>query len=163
MPTLHVVTTRLPNYEADIFNVTNNVCVAEALKASCAVPGVFEPIRIAGENHVDGFLVAKNPAGLAIKDEELNDDLILLSLGTGILREVDDIEKQVRETHLGLEKLAQQKGFHYFRMNPHLELAADDMQNTSLKNIFNLKKDAENFLRQKADRLNSLVDLLNSF
>jgi predicted acylesterase/phospholipase RssA len=162
LPKLNVVTTRMPGFEPNVFCLSNNVCVAEALKASCAVPGVFDRVTINGSEHVDGFLVAKNPALLALQGEELNEDLILISLGTGILREVDDIEKQVRQTHLDLESLAQEKGFHYFRMNPHLELAADDMQNTSLKNIFNLRKDAENFLRQKEARLDSMVKLLNA-
>jgi predicted acylesterase/phospholipase RssA len=161
LPQLNVVTTRMPGFEQDIFSSSNNVCVAEALKATCAVPGVFECIKINGQDHMDGFLVAKNPAALALRDEELNSSLILVSLGTGILHEVDDIEKQVRQTHLDLENLSKEKGFYYFRMNPHLELAADDMQNTSLKNIFNLRKDAENFLRKKEERLNTLVKLLN--
>ena len=159
-PNLHVITTQTPAYKPEIFSLRNNTNVANALKASCAVPGVFDAVTIGEYTYVDGFLVAKSPAGIAIQEENLDDDLILLSLGTGILREVDDIEKQVRETHLNLEALSKEKGFHYFRMNPHLELAADDMQNTSLKNIFNLRKDAENFLKKKETQFNSLVTLL---
>ena len=160
IPKLNIVTCQKPDLTVTIFNQSNQATLAEALKASCAVPGIFDAVTIGEKKYVDGFLMAKNPAHLAIKNEILNDDLILLSLGTGILREVDKIESQVRQTHLDLELLSKEKGFHYFRMNPHLVLAADDMQNTTLKNIFNLKKDTENFLKDKEGRLEELVKVL---
>lgn len=160
-PKLNIVSCQKLDLTVTVFNQSNPVPIAEALKASCAVPGVFDAVTINNKEYVDGFLMAKNPAQFAIRNEALNDDLILLSLGTGILREVDTIESQVRQTHLDLELLSQEKGFHYFRMNPHLVLAADDMQNTTLKNIFNLKKDTENFLKDKEGRLEELVKVLS--
>jgi len=160
-PKLNVVTCQKPDLSVTVFNRANPAPLSEALKASCAVPGIFEAVTINNKKYVDGFLMAKNPSHYAIKNKILNENLILLSLGTGILREKDKIENQVRQTHLDLEALSNAKGFHYYRMNPHLVLAADDMQNTTLKNIFNLKKDTENFLKDKEGRLEELVKVLS--
>lgn len=160
MPKIHVVACKKPDYSTTVFNAENDINLAEALKASCAVPGLFKSININGTYYVDGFIKAKNPSLLALESHELNDNLILLSLGTGILREVDSIEMQVRETHKVCEDLAAKKGFHYFRFNPRLVEAADDMQDTRLKNIFGLKKDCENYLLEKKDRLEALINLL---
>lgn len=160
-PKLNVVTCELPSLKTVVFNAVNDVNLAQALKASCAVPGIFESVTIGSKKYVDGFLSAKNPAELAIQNELVNDDLILLSLGTGILREEDEIELSVKKTHENLEVLSKKNGFNYFRFNPRLNLASDDMQNTSLKNIFNLKKDTENYLKEKKEKLDDLVKVLS--
>ena len=123
---------------------------------------IFQPIKINGIEYVDGFLSAKNPSLLALNAEKtLNENLILISLGTGILREVDSIEYQVRATHKTCEDLASKHGFHYFRFNPTLIESADDMQDTRLKNIFALKKDSENYLFEKKEKFDGLLSLLN--
>ena len=157
---LNVVASRLPNFEAAIFNTTNNVNLAAALKASCAVPGIFDSVKIGADSYVDGFLAAKNPAALALQNETLDENLILLSLGTGILRTKDEVENHVKKTHEDLTLLSQKQGFHYYRINPRLDLAADDMQNTNLKNIFNLKKDTENHLKEKSEKIADLIKLI---
>lgn len=161
MPSLHIAACQIPELNVTVFNKKADVNLADALKASCAVPGIFESISINGNYYVDGFLRAKNPSMLALDSTVQDENLILLSLGTGILREVDDIETQVRDTHKTCEELAQKKGFHYFRFNPRLIEAADDMQDTRLKNIFALKKDTENYLKEKQDRIEDLISLLN--
>lgn len=160
MPALSIVTCQKPDLTVTVFNKKADVNLADALKASCAVPGIFQSISINGNQYVDGFLRAKNPSILALNTAVHDENLILVSLGTGILREVDAIETQVRETHKSCEELAQKKGFHYFRFNPRLIEAADDMQDTRLKNIFALKKDTENYLKEKQDRLEDLISLL---
>lgn len=162
LPNLHVVTCRLPAYETEIFNLKNNVTLADALKATCAVPGMFDPVKIRDHYYVDGFIKAKNPAAIAVENENQNADLILLSLGTGILREIDETEIQVKATHVECENLSQKTGFHYFRFNPTLEEAADSMQDTRLKNIFGLKKDTENYLQRKKSKVDQLIQLLTA-
>lgn len=159
-PNLNVVASKVPTHEATVFNLKNNVNVAAALKASCAVPGIFDAIKIGPHYFVDGFLAAKNPAAIALQNEMLNENVILLSLGTGILRVNDEVESHVKKTHEDLSALSEKTGFHYYRINPRLELASDDMQNTNLKNIFNLKKDTENHLKEKREKLNDLINLL---
>lgn len=161
MPKLAVVTCQKSDFTTAVFHKNANVNLADALKASCAVPGIFQSIKINGIDYVDGFLSAKNPSLLALESCGKNENVILLSLGTGILREVDAIELQVRETHKMCEELAVKNNFHYFRFNPRLVEAADDMQDTRLKNIFALKKDTENYLVEKKDRIEDLVKLLN--
>jgi patatin-like phospholipase/acyl hydrolase len=161
LPKLHVVCCKQSDFSVEVFSLKNNVSVAESLKASCAVPGIFDPIKIKGEFYIDGFIRAKNPALIAIENEIQNENLILLSLGTGILREVDDTEIQVRATHKQCEELAEKNGFHYFRFNPTLEEAADSMQDTRLKNIFALKKDTENYMQRKKSKLDDLINLLS--
>lgn len=160
---LHVVTCRLPEFEIEIFNKQNNTNLATALKATCAVPMIFKPVRIKQHDFVDGFIRAKNPSLLAI-DEFLKqrEHVVLLSLGTGILREVDEIESEVRLTHKQCEELEQAGKITYFRFNPKLIEAEDNMQDTRLKNIFALKKDTENHLHEKREKLQAFIQLIQS-
>jgi len=123
---------------------------------------LFDAIHIGDHYYVDGFIKAKNPALLALENETQNSDLILVSLGTGILRTVDETELQVEATHRACQKLAEQNKFHYFRFNPTLEHAADSMLDTRLKNIFGLKKDAELYLQRKKEQLDKLVQLITA-
>lgn len=162
LPNLHVLTSKLPDYQATLFNLQNNVALTDALKATCAVPGLFDPIKIGTHFYADGFMAAKNPAAIALQHETPHHDLILLSLGTGILREVDATEIQVKATHQQCETASEKLGFHYFRFNPTLEEAADSMQDTRLKNIFGLKKDAEKYMQRKKSKFEELIGLLRS-
>lgn len=160
MPDLNIVACRRSPIEAVVFNKDNNCNLGQAVKATCAVPGIFEKVQIGTEYYVDGFLRAKNPSSLAIQDEILDPNLVLISLGTGVLRVHDAIEQQVKDTHAQLQSLSAEKGFHYFRFDPVLNLAEDNMQNTSLKNIFNLKKDAEQYLIANKEMTSALARLL---
>lgn len=156
-PDLNIVTCRTSPLESVVFNIENSCNLSEAIKASCAVPGIFERIKIGDHYYVDGFLRAKNPAELAIRDEIPDENLVLLSLGTGVLKNTDPIEEQVKETHERLLALSEDKGFHYFRFDPKLHLAEDNMQNISPKNIFNLKKDTENYLNSNSAMIERFV------
>ena len=145
-PYLHVVACRVDTISPFVFCSENNANLAEAVRASCAVPGIFPSVTIGDLEFVDGFVIAKNPAGLAVAGRELNSNVVLLSLGCGVLREQDDIEKQVFDTHAALLELSEATGMHYFRFDPVLKFAQDQMQNTNPKNIFNLKKDAMEYI-----------------
>jgi NTE family protein len=57
-PPLGITATRLQNGEAVLFQTGD---LATAVRASSAVPGVFEPVRIRGLDHVDGGLVSPVP------------------------------------------------------------------------------------------------------
>lgn len=160
---LSVVVCREDNHAAVVLHNNPDINLSTSLKATCAVPGVFGAVSIQGTSYVDGFLKAKNPAGLAMESQGANTDYILLSLGTGILRQTDAIELQVRDTHLSCEERCAKRGIKYFRFNPRLCEAADDMQDTRLKNIFALKKDSENYLFDKRDLLDDLIQTLESF
>lgn len=161
IPQLNVVACQLPEFVTTCFNELNNIPVADAMKASCAVPGIFPSVEINGIHYIDGFVRAKNPTAVALSNESSYNNLVLLSLGTGILREVDETEIQVKETHKNTQQLAQQYGFSYFRLNPTLEEASDSMQDTRLTNIFALKRDTENYIVRKKDTIAELISALN--
>lgn len=57
---LHVVTTNLDKQEVRVFsNKTDpNMSISHAVRASMSIPGVFAPVKIDGELHVDGGLMA---------------------------------------------------------------------------------------------------------
>jgi len=160
VPKLNIVTTALPEYHPKIFNKDSAASLVSALRASCAVPGVFSPVTIHSKTYVDGFLVAKNPALISLSEETNFENLVVLSLGTGILKISDEIEKEVKMVHEKMESLSKEKGFGYFRFNPRLILASDDMQNTNPKNIFNLKKDTEVYLSEKQEKINDFISLI---
>ncbi|MCG8575083.1 MAG: patatin-like phospholipase family protein [Flavobacteriales bacterium] len=144
-----------------VFNSLQTVLLREAVKASCAVPTIFPTVKIGDREFVDGFVVAKNPAMLAVEGLELDENLVVLSLGCGILRVEDDIEKQVVQTHELMSRLSVKKGFHYFRFDPVLQFAQDDMQNANPTNIFNLKKDAMTYLFENHHLVRDFVKSLD--
>lgn len=160
-PSIHAVTCKLPSFDVRIFH-RENISLSEALKASCAVPGIFDPVLIENDIYIDGFLKAKNPASVLLQNIP-DTNTVVLSLGTGILREKDVIEEQVRKTHLDMEAASKKFNFHYFRFNPELIEAADSMQDTRLRNIFALKKDTETYLARKDEKLKGLINLLEQF
>ncbi|MBN4071360.1 patatin-like phospholipase family protein [Crocinitomix catalasitica] len=160
-PQLNIVACRTDTVTPYIFNHKNPVDLAEAVKASCAIPAVFPIVKIGDHEFVDGFIVAKNPTALSLHEKELNEDLIVLSLGCGVLRVVDDIEKQVQHTHQQMLKLAETTGMKYYRFDPVLEHAQDAMQNANPTNIFNLKKDAMEYLFENHDQLKEFASVLD--
>lgn len=160
-PHLNIVATRTDNVSAHVFNSRNPAELADAVKASCAVPAVFPIVRIGNLEFVDGFIVAKNPAQLAIQERELDENLVVLSLGCGVLRVQDDIELQVKNTHQTMMELAKETGMHYFRFDPKLVHAQDGMQSTQPTNIFNLKKDAMGYIFERHDELKEFVKVMD--
>ncbi len=146
---------------ARIFDSTSECSLADAVRASCAVPGLFPPKTINGRSYVDGFFVAKNPAALAMAGKQPDKDTIVLSLGCGVLRDSDEIEESVARVHEEISKSSASHGFVYFRFDPILRYAADAMQNATPKNIFNLKRDAVDHIHEHWEKLAELATLLN--
>lgn len=56
---LHVTTVRFPSGEIEIFSSGDLV---GPVTASTAIPGIFEPVQIAGQSYVDGGLACELPA-----------------------------------------------------------------------------------------------------
>lgn len=161
VPTVNIVATRLDTLSAHVFNQKNPAGLAESVRASCAVPTLFPSVTIGGLEFVDGFVVAKNPAQLAVQEKELNQELVVLSLGCGLLRVQDEVELEVKKTHESMMELAAQTSMHYFRFDPRLIHAQDGMQNAHPSNIFHLKKDAMAYLFEVHDELKKLVEVLD--
>jgi len=61
---LGIVATDLGNGEPILFQRGNT---GQAVRASCSVPSIFEPVRIGGREYVDGGLVSPVPAAFAHK------------------------------------------------------------------------------------------------
>lgn len=158
-PQLNIVAATEAPHEVVVFNGRNSCKVADAIRASCAFPGLFPPVEINGQLYVDGFLCAKNPAKLALQGalDQDQQKTILLSLGTGVMRATDPIEESVEMVDAELRDYANTHDLDYFRFNPVLKYAGDSMQNTSPKNIFNLRKDAMAFITENESEIDALV------
>lgn len=159
-PSLNIVASKMNNHQPVVFNALNNVALDDAVLASCAFPTIFSPVEIDGAFYVDGFYYAKNPAKLALDTIKDRNGLVVLSLGTGVIRVDDEVERRVKETEAYLSNLAVKDGFTYYRLNPKLIYGADDMQNVSTKNSYNLRKDALLFLEQNRTLISEIADCL---
>lgn len=156
-PQLNIVASELEGHAPVVFNQTNPAALEKAVLASCAFPGVFPPVEIEGKFYTDGFYNAKNPAEIAVNSSTTDNNTVVLSLGTGKLRRTDKIELAVQAVDEKLQKQADAGAFYYTRMNPTLQIAADDMQNVTPKNVLNLRKDAQLFIAENTALIDDLV------
>ena len=159
---LNIVSSLLPNFTSHVFNSAESTNLVSALRASCAVPGVFPAIEIGQRIHVDGFLSAKNPSLLAFQNENLCESDLLISIGTGVMPEKDVIETEVENVDLQVREHSKKIGFNYIRLNPDLIKASPDMQNLLPRNIFNLKNDTFSYLETKSKEISDLGTYFNS-
>lgn len=58
---LKIIATNTKNAHATIFSKENNIKIIDALKASFAIPGIFEPIEIKNNLYFDGFVGSNLP------------------------------------------------------------------------------------------------------
>ena len=157
-PNLNIVTSKKDDLSSVIFNAQNACSLEDAISASCAFPGVFPAVEINGGLYVDGFFNAKNPTKLAQQHEQNTaSNSIYLSLGTGVLREVDEIEDHLTAVHSHMTDMHNEGSLNYFRFNPTLIHAADSMQNTSAKNILALRKDTMNYIAENEIEIQRFV------
>ena len=75
---LHVTGVRFPSGETEIFSKGN---LAKVIAASMAIPGVFEPIEINGQQFVDGGLACELPAKEAKMIAKPNQPVIVVDVG----------------------------------------------------------------------------------
>lgn len=161
-PELNLVASDARDFTPVIFNAKNPCSLADAILASCAYPGIFPPVEINGIEYVDGYFNAKNPALLGVKTALANGiSPIVLSIGTGKMHNEDNIEGRVQEVNEALTNLHNSGDIEYFRMNPQLTKSMDAMQNASAKNIFNLRKDATNYIAQNQQYLADFLAAVN--
>ena len=73
---LYIAATNLDTAERTVFgwDENNTALISEAMQASTAIPGFYKPVRIAGEDYIDGGVRNTANIGLAI---EKNADLII--------------------------------------------------------------------------------------
>ncbi len=159
----------------------------DAARATSAAPTYFEPVKLdRGPGHpylalVDGGVFANNPAMSAFAEARRDravDDVLVLSLGTGELTrclpydrakdwglvdwarpifdvvldgQSDAVDYQLRQV-LGSDA--------YYRLQTVLDLASDDMDDSSEENLQRLKQEAEEVVRANEDRLDEVCEKL---
>ncbi|MCZ2148671.1 MAG: patatin-like phospholipase family protein [Bryobacterales bacterium] len=160
----------------------------QAARATSAAPTYFEPLRIDTEGAkgyyalVDGGLYANNPAMCAtVEARQLfpGEDLLVVSLGTGALtrplpyrrarawglarwaKPVLDIVFDGVSSTVDFQ-LRQLLGKRYFRLQPKLDESLQEMDNASDSNIRKLKLLAEEVIREHAEGLDELCEMLLS-
>lgn len=161
-PNFHCVVTDMVTNTPVIIDADWNTGLDEAIRASCAFPGLFPPVYIGERPFSDGFLHAKNPSKLAL-EYHLNIDYtpdLFISLGTGIMRENDAIELAVESVDAEVSKVLGEMNIPYYRLNPTLILGSDDMQNITPKNIHHLKQDSLEYIEGNEALFAEIADVI---
>jgi hypothetical protein len=162
-PQFHCVAADVESGAPVIIDHTWQVGLDDAIRASCAFPGLFPPVELLNRSYMDGYVHAKNPTQLAMQRYQSKGHLpdLILSLGTGIMRQQDAIEVRVGQIEEWAEKFANAASIPYFRINPPLVFASDNMQNITPKNVHQLKQDAFQFLEDSPEFLQSIIAALS--
>ncbi len=135
---------------------------------------------------IDGGVIANNPAMCALADAfkfaQEETSFLIVSLGTGELTRKLDYDKAINwgqlhwarnlidifldgesdTTHYQIQWILQKSGnqHKYFRLQTELELASDDLDNTSDKNLQNLVFEAQKLIHQHESSIDEICNLL---
>lgn len=138
--------------------------LSKAMLACSSIPGYFPAVQLGQHELVDGAFYSKNTTELAYnyaKSIFPNDHLLVLSIGTGELRQEnnDKIEQDMLRQHHKLLEISQKnEDFSYFRFQPKLHLSNDNMDDVSDNNIQNLIADTQNFIQNNPKQFNNFFD-----
>jgi patatin-like phospholipase/acyl hydrolase len=150
-------------------------------RATSAAPTYFEPLPVGPRALIDGGVFAVNPAMSAFAEVmrfQPTAEVLLLSLGTGertrkrTFADVDDwglvewarpildvvFDGQSDAVHYQLTH-ALEDG-RYWRMQVELDLASDDLDDSSSGNLKLLRKHAEDLIDRESGRLDEIVAAL---
>ena len=83
--------------ELIVFDAASGVPLADAVAASCAVPGVWPPVTINGRRYMDGGMVSAAHAGLASECERV---VVIAPLGSSV-KAIADPSREVRALREG--------------------------------------------------------------
>lgn len=160
------VKSNLPFVFNDQLSDLQDVPLYLALSACSAIPGLFPSISLQGHELIDGFITTKNPAWKAYQHAKKSfpeDELILVSVGTGKLEGemFDEVEKNALQVDEQLRKKeSQNPSFSYFRFQPELFTAAQNMDEVSQENIKALIHDGKKYIRENELIFADLIDKL---
>jgi patatin-like phospholipase/acyl hydrolase len=135
----------------------------DAIRASCAFPGLFPPVKLGEKLYADGYIGAKNPSEIAFvyhQNAGFKPDLFL-SLGTGQMRVTDKVELAVSAVNEKMKNKLNELGIPYYRLNPKLVFGADDMQNITPKNIHHLKQDCLSYIEENESVIMEIAELID--
>ena len=150
----------------DTIDRFRSLSLSKMMTACSAYPGVFPPLKIENYMLADGMLSTKNPALLSYEYARVfypDDPIILISLGTGInnpaLMDFNEIE--VLKTHEHLENIAKDDDrLIYFRFQPELLKANEDVEDASPENMLNLLDDTDDYLNRESANISRLMSLI---
>lgn len=152
------------------------VKMVDAARATSAAPTYFEPIRVAGRALVDGGVFAINPAMMAYAEARGEVD-VLASLGTGEHTRklpLDDVRDWGRlewaEPIIDVvfdgsadavdDQLSRLTGDGYIRLQTRLDVASDDLDDASEKNLAALEREAEQLITARSADIDRLCAAL---
>lgn len=154
-----------PFFFTDNMERLRSMTLSKMMTACSAVPGVFPPVKIGHRLLADGILATKNPAKLAYNYARMyypTDPIILISLGTGRDESVsfDLFESESNKTDAFMTNLSREDdNLLYFRFQPEIAYASNDISDATTKNTRALLDDADAFI----DSNNTNFDRLFSF
>lgn len=152
------------------------VKMVDAARATSAAPTYFEPVRVAGRALVDGGVFAINPAMMAYAEARGAVD-VLASLGTGEhtrklpLNDVRDwgrlewAEPIIDVVFDGSadavdDQLSRLTGDDYIRLQTRLDVASDDLDDASKKNLAALEREAAQLIAARSADIDRLCAAL---
>jgi uncharacterized protein len=140
--------------------------LSNIMKACSAMPGVFPPLKLGHLLLADGMLAAKNPSEMAYNYGRMlypEDPIIMISLGTGTLVHPASkiMEDEVLKVHNDLEELSRKdKNVIYFRFQPNIEQASNNLDDVSKENTLSLLKDTELYIKENTTKFERLFSLM---
>jgi hypothetical protein len=152
------------------------VKMVDAARATSAAPTYFEPVRVAGRALVDGGVFAINPAMMAYAEARGEVD-VLASLGTGEhtrklplndvrgwgrLEWAEPIIDVVFDGSADAvdDQLSRLTGDDYIRLQTRLDVASDDLDDASKKNLAALEREAEQLIAARSADIDRLCAAL---
>ena len=161
----------------------DDASLADVAHATSAAPTYFEPARVGGRALIDGGVFAANPALCAyvdlVRDGRAPELRVLASLGTGEqtrpiryedargwgqlgwARPVIDVMLSSQSETVGFG-LSQLLGERYVRLQRRLEIAADDLDDASPRNLARLRQEAEALIAERSGGIDALCAQLTS-
>lgn len=155
-----------PFYFKDDQDLFRSLSLAKMMKACCAYPGVFPPLKIGSLLLADGLLAEVNPSLLAYKYARIfypDEPIVLISIGTGTSEgnESDILVRESQVVHDNVKKLTE-KDNHllYYRFQPKLLNASKDINDASQKNIEAILKDVDQYITTNKQLIDELCNVL---
>jgi len=151
-----------PYFFNDSMSHLNEMPLAKMMSACCAFPGVFPPLKMGHRLLADGILATKNPAKMAYDYARMfypEDPIILISLGTGVEESLikDVYELESNKTNDALEALTDQdKNLIYFRFQPNIITASNDLSDASRENAKKLLDDTNSYIDKHKSKFDQL-------
>lgn len=160
---------------------TKKYKLSDAVIASTAAPIYWDPYSLDNMLLVDGSFIANDPTPISIKlalekERKLN-DLLIVSIGTGLNTRSYDLKRgnnpfkwilptfnilMNSQTQINT-MLYNNEDLNYYNLDINLNYASDDIDNISINNIKALAQEAETLIENNKSTLNILIgQLLNN-